>query len=753
MDILSPLRLGANELEFVLHIDGMESEALYVLDFKVSEELNKPFSLQVTALCADDQLPLGRFIGHDACLTAITPSSTRHFHGLVSEMEICGRSRRFARYQVQIVPRLWLLSRRRDSRIFQSLSTPEILTQVLEAAGIAGEALELRLSRDYEPRDYCVQYRETDLAFVSRLMEEEGIGYTFSHSATGHRLILQDDTMTHDDLTPASILFLPSALSGGAGQHIEELTFSRSIQPGKATLRDFCFKGPSEDLEVSVSYDGAGAEVDTEAGDNNTDLEVYDYPGEYVDRGLGEALARLRLEQLQVQRFHVQGRSTARRLCPGYRMEIAGHEREGLNRPWLLTQVRHVGTQPHPDKPDERGQPATYRNTFGAIPAELTWRPPQSTPRPVIAGLQTAVVTGPAGEELHTDEFGRVKVQFHWDRHGQKDADSSCWVRVSHPSAGAGFGQLILPRVGQEVIVQFLEGDPDRPVVTGRLYNGEQTPPHPLPDGKVRSTLKSSSYPGGGGYNEFTFDDTAGAEQIVLHGQKDGATTIGNDQSTSIGNNLSTSVGTDESHSVGGNRSVSVGGDESCSVSGNRTAAVTGKEAVTVDGGRSITVTSGESRTIDGGETESITGDHSVTVDGNQTESITGTSALSVAGGMATVSVTGTWALDASVTANMHAGTTINIDSGSDLNANSTNVVVGGSSSVMIHSSSSVVIMVGGSVIAMDSSSITLSAATINLSGAVTNINGSASLNLTGAAVSSSATGINTVAGATVKLN
>lgn len=745
IDLLSPDRLGANKPEFVLTVDGVEAEVLFVLEFKATEVLNQPFALEVTALSKDDQLPLGRLIGRDASLSATTPSGTRHFHGLVASMEVCGRSRSFMRYRLHIVPRLWLLSRRRDSRIFQNLSTPDILCQVLESAGISGEALDLRLSREYSPRDYCVQYRETDLAFVSRLMEEEGIGYTFCHSASGHPLILLDDGMLYDDLAPPRVHFLPSALSGGAGQHIEELSFSRSIQPGRATLRDFSFKGPSEDLEVSITYDGAGAEVDGDPGDPNTDLEVYDYPGEYVDKGLGEALARLRLEQLQVQRFQIEGRSTARRLCPGYRMEVVGHDRAGLNRPWLLTQVVHLGTQPHPDKADERDQGPSYRNTFRAIPAELTWRPPQTTPRPVIAGLQTAVVTGPEGEELHTDEFGRVKVQFHWDRQGRKDAESSCWLRVSHPSAGAGFGQIILPRVGQEVIVQFLEGDPDRPLVTGRLFNGEQSPPHPLPDGKVRSSLKSSSYPGGGGYNELTFDDTAGEEQIVLHGQKDASTTIGNNQSTSIGAN--------ETHSVGGNRTVSVSGDETCSVSGDRRASVTGKEELKVDAGRKVTVTAGESREVTGGQTETITGERTITVNGAQNETITGTCSQTVQGGESKVQVTGLWSLGASAKIEMSAGNSLSATAGSSLGLASEAVSAYGSRDVLLVSDTKLTVAVGGSSITLTPTDVTIQATTITLVAATVNIAGEGSVNIDGGAINSAARLVNSVTGATVKLN
>lgn len=745
LDDLSPHRLAANELEFRFNVDGMGGDSLYVLEFEAEEQLNKPYALDVTVLCADAQLALGRLIGRSAALSASTPAGVRHMHGLICEAQTVGRTRHFARYRVRVAPRLWLLSRRRDSRIFQGLSTPDILQQVFEAVGLSGSAIETRFNREYPIRDYCVQYRESDLDFVSRLMEEEGICFAFAHTAHAHTLILSDDAVTHEALSPGRLRFLPSAMAGGAGQHIEQMGLLRQIQPGKATLRDFSFKGPSEDLEVSVEYDGTGADVDETAGETNTELEVYDYPGEYVDKGLGAELARLRMEQLQARRFVVEGRSTARRLCPGFKMEVVGHDRPGLNREWLLTRVLHRGTQPNPDKPDEAGQPSTYRNQFTAIPAELTFRPPPDTARPLIPGLQTAVVTGPTGEEIHVDEFGRVKVQFHWDRLGRRDELSSCWVRVSHPSAGAGFGQIILPRVGQEVIVQFLEGDPDRPVVTGRLYNAEQAPPSPLPDGRARSTLKSSSYKGGAGYNEFTIDDTAGAEQIVLHGQKDASFTIGNNQSTSVGNN--------ETHSVAADRSASVGGNESCSVSGNRSASVAGNEDTSVMGNRSVSVTGDETRSVTGNQTESVTGNRTASVTGNLAESITGTSAQVISGGQASVSVTGAWSLDASSAASINAGSAISISSGSSIGATSESVSINGSTIVYVESGSTVVVKVGGSTLTLSPSEITLNAATVNIVGGEVNIGNGDTVNITAATVSSSAGTINSIKGATVALN
>lgn len=751
-DAMSPGRMSAGDHEFTFKIDGFGEDFFQVAEFTATEGMSQLFELDLLLMCTDASIALGKAVGKTAVFTSESIIGERYFHGIVSEIQVAGRGRTLVRYRVKVVPRLWLLSRRRDSRIFQEMSTPDILKAVFEAAGVSGDGLDMRLNRNYSARDYCVQYRETDLDFACRLMEEEGIAYYFAHSASGHKLVLSDDAIAHEELDPAGLRFLPSAMSGGAGQHIESLSLARTIQPGKATLRDFNFKGPSESLEVSVEYDGTGASIDQDPGDNNTDLEFYDFPGEYVDKSLGNELARLRLEQLQVQRFRVDGVSTARRLCPGFQVVVSGHARSGLNRTYLVTTVTHLGTQPVPDTPDDDRGEATYRNHFTAIPSELSFRPPLTTPRPQVSGLQTAIVTGPAGEEIHTDEYGRVKIQFHWDRLGQRDDQSSCWVRVSHPSAGAGYGQIILPRVGQEVIIQFLEGDPDRPIVTGRLYNGEQTPPAALPDGKTRSSIKSNTYPGGGGYNELTFEDKAGAEEIVLHGQKDAAFTIENDQTTSIGNN--------ETHGVKGNRSASVDGNEDMAVKGNQSASVKGNQTESVEGNRSASVKGNEDMSVKGNQSHAVTGNRTATITGNDTLTVTGTSTTTVSGGQASLNVTGNYSASASANLDLSAGASGSFSAASSLSASSASVSVSGSSDVTISSGGTITLVVGSSSIEITDSEIKIMSPKVsigndevNLEGSKVSMKGSEEVGISGGKVNSNADTVNSVSGATVKLN
>ncbi|MCB9761679.1 MAG: type VI secretion system tip protein VgrG [Alphaproteobacteria bacterium] len=643
--------LVADQADFSFHVDGLDDGALHVIRFTAQEAISQLFEIELELSSADGALNLAELVGKDARLTAAHALGKRHFHGLLRRIRLAERGRGQTRYHAVVVPRMWLLGQRTDARIFQDMSTPDILTAVLEGVGLSGGAVEMCLNRSYTPRNYCVQYNETDLAFASRLMEEEGIFYFFEHSEGAHKLILGDDPIAHATLPDgASLRFRPPQMSGGADQFARRVHFTRSVQPGKATLRDYTFKAPTTDLEQSLDFSGTGADGE----DPNTDLEIYTYPGDYVEGDLGAELARLRLEQLQVDRRVLEGDSDARRLCPGFRVELEDHPHADLNREWLLTQVTHTGAQPAPDTTHEDGAINRYTNLFQAIPSDTPFRPPHRTPKPRIYGLQTAIITGPSGEEIHTDAFGRVKVKFHWDRLNPADDTSSCWVRVSQGWAGARWGMMVLPRIGQEVIVQFLEGDPDRPLVTGRVYNGDNPTPYPLPDERTRSTWKSESSPGGGGFNELRFEDKAGSEEIFIHGQKDWTIAIendknqtvgnnetlsvGNDRSVSVGNNESRTIGNDQTQDVGNNQTLSVGVDQAETIGSNQTLDVGSNQSITVGAdqtmsvgaNRSLSVGSNEDITVGSNQTLGVGADQSNTIGANQTESIGANQTLSV---------------------------------------------------------------------------------------------------------------------------
>jgi type VI secretion system secreted protein VgrG len=383
-----------------------------------------------------------------------------------------------------LVPQLWLLTKAQQSRIFQQLSVPEVLRRVLGDLNVNFE-----LQGNYEPRTYCVQYRETDFNFASRLMEEEGIYYFFTHTADGHQLVIADTPQSHPDL--GTVLFDRTAKQGST---VSEWGKTQSLTSGKVTLWDHSFELPHNHLEADAAIQesvAAGQVTHQLHVGGNDGLELYDYPGGYakrfdgVDPGggdrsgdLGKILpdgqrtAAIRMGEEAAQGLEIAGASTYSNLIGGHRFNLDGHF-DG-NGPYVLTSVEHTASGGDP-----QGSQASYSNSFTCIPFALPFRPARRTPKAIVPGAQTAVVTGPAGTEIFTDKYGRVKVQFHWDRQGKNDANSSCWVRVGALHAGTEQGFITVPRVGWEVVVDFLEGDPDQPIIVGSVYNADHPPPRP----------------------------------------------------------------------------------------------------------------------------------------------------------------------------------------------------------------------------------------------------------------------------------
>ncbi|HSP77252.1 MAG TPA: type VI secretion system tip protein TssI/VgrG, partial [Myxococcaceae bacterium] len=481
---------------------------------------------------------------------------------------------------------------------------------------------ELSLNGSYLPRTYCVQYRESDLEFVHRLMEEEGIFYYFGHTEDAHTMVLRDASLTCPAMPgePRLVFREPSKMVA-LSESVHAFTSSREVQPGAVSLRDFNFVQPEQDLTTGSTSD-----------EGETALEIYDYPARYEEPGTGKALAKVRLVELRAQVEQLEGASNCRRLCVGHTFELDEHPVGELNHDYLLLSVRHEGLQPEvlTFEQTSRRKKHSYTNSFTCMPAQVPYRPKRNTPRPFIAGAQTAVVVGPPGEEIHTDEHGRIKVQFHWDREGKRDDKSSCWIRVSQAWAGPGWGALYLPRIGHEVVVEFLEGDPDRPLVTGNVYNGQNPPPVDLPAEKTRSTLRSSSSPGGNGYNEFRFEDSAGEEQIFLHAQKDFSIVVENDKVQEVRGNETLLVKKDRSRTIegnqalevkqnddsviGGNQSLEVVKDRSTTVTGNHTESVVGDQAVQVGGNQNVSVAMASAETVGLGKMLNIGGAYAVTV-------------------------------------------------------------------------------------------------------------------------------------------
>jgi type VI secretion system secreted protein VgrG len=581
---------------YTFTIDGV-TQTLHVVRFRGSEGISTLFRFEVEVACDDPNLALAAAIGQPALLTMQIGPEPRHVHGMVLSLERAGQGKKLSYYRAVVVPELWKADQNRDIRIFQELDAGAIIDKVL---GGTGAKYRMALSGGYATRTYCVQYRESDWAFVSRLMEEEGIFAFFEHGEGGHELVVADAPGACGAIPGASALpFRPPSEALAQSEHVHAFRYRESVAVGKSTLTDYDFEKPSLDLTSTTSGAGDAA------------IEVYDYPGNYVAPRDGSQRSKALLEQLQLGGRVGGGSSGCVRFVPGHTFSLEEHPSDEVNRGYLLTQVEHRGAQP--DSVDAAGGAVeNYANEFVCIPDDAPFRAPRRTVKPTINGIQTAIVVGPAGEEIHTDEHGRVKVQFHWDRLGNNDENSSCWIRVSQAWAGGGWGALYIPRIGHEVVVSFLEGDPDRPIVTGSVYHGTNVPPYQLPAEKTKSTLKSQSSLGGGGFNEIRFEDRAGSEEIYLHGQKDWTIAIENDKNQTIGRN--------ETLQVGANREKSVTVDETETIGGNKTIAVSGQHNETITLAETINVGLASTHNVGLALTENVGGAKTSNVGGVLTQ-------------------------------------------------------------------------------------------------------------------------------------
>lgn len=608
-------------------------DVLMISAFRGEEGMSRLFRFEAELFSENHSIPFTDIIGK-AVTIAITlaDGSQRYFNGIVSEFAQ-GRGggvgpaeasdTRVAFYSATLVPWPWLLTRTADSRIFQELSVPDIIRQIFGEAGFSD--FEFRLRGTYEPRVYCVQYRETDFNFISRLLESEGIYYFFAHENGKHVLVMADNP-DENPPCPAQDTVRYQTTGGGWMDEdvIQSLSVRQIIQPGKVSLNDFNFEVPNTPLQVDTA-----ARQSPGPGER----EMYDYPGGYGKLGQGERLSALRMEAQEAQVLAIEGSSDCRTLASGHRFTLTGFYRNDLNKALLLTRVVHE-LRPSGDTPVTRGTGDTtaYSNQFVCMPHDVPFRPLRETPKPTVLGSQTAIVTGPPGEEIHTDAHGRVKVQFHWDREGKRDENSSCWIRVSQGWAGASWGAMYIPRIDQEVIVDFLEGDPDRPIVTGRVYHGQNRPPYDLPGEKTKSTLKSNSSPGGGGYNEFRFEDKKGEEEIYLHGQKDWSIVIENDKNQTVGRDETLFVGNDRTKSVGNDQSETIGVNKTITVGSNHTETVGGNMSQTVGLSKTETVLQAKTETIALAKTLNIGAAYQIAVGGAMNQSIGGLKATEVVG-------------------------------------------------------------------------------------------------------------------------
>jgi type VI secretion system secreted protein VgrG len=582
-------------------------DVLLLERFTGEEAVSAPFHFTLDMVSTTNNVSADSLVRKPISINIeLADGGSRVIHGRVNRFVQLGSADGLTSYRADVVPWLWFLSLSSDCRIFQKLSVVEIIKKIFDENGFADYSV--KVGKSYPKREYCVQYRESHLDFVSRLMEEEGIYYFFEHSGSKHTLVLADGGTAPKASVTAKARMAAAGKDKPTEDVLDRVELETSARTGKVMLADYNPATPSMQLR------GAAAGKHKE--------EAYDYPGNFLVRDDGDRYARIRLEEREAMQFVVRGEGNVRGLQTGCKFDLAGHYRGEMNKSYLLLRVWHSGSVGSYHAGTEAN--AMYRTRFIAIPDNVPYHPPRVTPKPRVYGSQTAVVVGKAGEEIDVDKDGMVVVQFHWDREGKKNEKSSCRVRVSSAWAGKGWGFITIPRIGQEVIVDFLEGDPDRPIITGRVYNAEQVPPYTLPDHDTQSGVKTRSARGGAAdnFNEIRFEDKKGEEQLLIHAEKDELHEVENDRNNSVGHNETISVGNDQTISVEGNRTESVGKDEKVTIDKNRTHAVGESETVSVDKNRTHTVGKNDALTVTDNRTANVGKDDKLDVSDNRTVTI-----------------------------------------------------------------------------------------------------------------------------------
>jgi type VI secretion system secreted protein VgrG len=588
-----------------------------------TEDLGRPFLFELDLASGTRKGDLTAMLGSTMTIgITLADGSKRYFNGIVTRAIYTGLVGGAYLYRCELRPWIWLLSRARDCKIFQNMSVWDIITKVFQDAGFTDFEDKRQAQSGHQVLEYCVQYDETSLDFVTRLMEKFGIYYFVRHDSSKHTLVLADDPNSHAALAKS----IRYDVEGTPHRWIEDRVWGWSadlqLQSGAVTLRDYNFTTPTADLTAKSMNAGSHA---------HANMEVYDYPGPYAAAGDGQDLATIRMQDITARRETLHGTSNARALYAGCKFTLSESPDQSQNREYLVIAAVHSMRATEEMSMTQGELTDAYRCALTAIPATVPYRLDPQTRWPVMRGPQTAKVTGASGDEITTDKYGRIKVKFFWDRSDVNDDNSSCWVRVAQLWAGTSWGSMFIPRVGQEVVVDFLDGNPDRPLVVGSVYNANVTVPYGLPDNKTRSTIKSNSSTGGGGGNELYFEDKAGSEEVFFQAQKDYNKAVKHNETVKITNDTTTTV--DQ-----GNRSVTVSqGNDSLTVS-------QGNHKIDISAGSS-TITAAQSITLKVGA-NSVTIDTSgVTVNGTKI-GLTASASLSADGGGAMTLQAGTIAIN-----------------------------------------------------------------------------------------------------------
>ena len=600
----------------LLAIDTPLGEDVLLLTRLAGEEaLSTLFAFEIEAYSLRKQIPPADIVGKNVTLklsltdeqALYQPGTYRYINGYVQSFrqdgnqlqELCG-------YTAVVVPWLWFLTQTSDCKVFQFKNVKEIATSIFDENGFSD--YQFRLVGQHPEREYCVQYKESDFDFISRLFEEEGIYYYFEHQNGKHTLIISDHLGGYGQCQESQVDYR----AGTESEHsIHTWHHHYQFRTGRYAKRDYDFKKPRNRLQTTATANMKVPGV--------SKFEHFIYPGRYEDKGLGEQLTRLRVEADEAAHDIVHGEGGCRSFTSGHTFTLKRHDdAPGEVAEYLLLNLYHEAQDYSYTVDDETEK--TYSNRFQCISAKTIYRPPQITDWPKMQGPQNAMVVGPAGEEIYTDEYGRVKIQFPWDRYGQYDENSSCWVRVSHNWAGKNWGAIFLPRIGQEVIVDFMDGDPDRPLITGRVYNADQMPPYSLPGNKTQSGILTRSSKEGTGANAncLRFEDKKGEEQLLIHAEKNQDIEVENDETHWVGHDRTKTIDHDETVFVHHDRTETVDNNEKITIGVNRTEQVGNNEKISIGANRTESVGANEKITIGSNRSENVGSNERVTVGQNR---------------------------------------------------------------------------------------------------------------------------------------
>ena len=595
--------------------------------FQGAEKLGAPYRYDLTLLSEDPNIPADSVLGQMLTVhVTLDSGATRFFTGIVTYFSKAGLTMTHVRYVAVLQPMLKLFDYTRDCRIFFDQPASALVRDVLGQRGF-GDVDSGGLQGSYRTREYTVQYRESDLNFVQRLLEEDGIYYFFKHEESKHTLVMADSAAAHATVSGyEQILYVPKQRKQAREEeHFWTLSVAGALYPGKfSVLRGYDYTKPRP-MAAQIEQAASGL---TQPGGG---FEDYDYPGGLSEQPDADAEAQVRLELGQVANTLIQVEGNTMGLGVGDLVKlrqspsIAGElnpfwDEADFDKEYLITSARYSISINQYESGDVAQSDEPFKAAYTLLDSQATYRPVRTAWKPRIEGPQTALVVGPSGEEIYTDNFGRVKVQFDWDRLGQHDQKASCWVRVAQVWAGKQWGAIHIPRIGQEVIVEFLDGDPDRPIITGRLYNADSMPPYALPDNKTQSGLKSRSSKSGtaSNFNELRFEDLKGQEEIHIQAEKDMTILVKNDETRVVGHDREKEVVNDETSTIHGNRTETVDKDESITIGGNRTESVGKDERTTIGGSRSEMVGKDEAFMIGGARTGAVGMDESITVTGSR---------------------------------------------------------------------------------------------------------------------------------------